>query len=79
MNVFIERFAKIPGYGSFGRAHAGGVLLGQNVAQPYNGNTPFESCVPDGDYELVPYKSKKYGDVFFMVNPDLNVYAKKKT
>lgn len=39
------------------------------------GNKPFESCVPLGTYDLVPFTSPKYGQCFIMVNQDLNVYA----
>jgi len=41
---------------------------------PYRGNKPFESCVPPGEYQLVPYDSGKYGDVYVAVNHHLNVY-----
>lgn len=45
------------------------------LEQPYLDNRPFESCVPVGEYVLLPYESPKYGDCHIMVNPDLNVYA----
>jgi hypothetical protein len=77
MNVFIERFAKIPGYGTFGRAHAGGLMLGYTVEQPWQNNRPFESCIPDGDYELRRRKSPTYGSLFVAVNHELNVYSRK--
>ena len=48
-----------------------------SLEQPDNDNQPFISCVPVGDYDLVPYKSKKYGDCYVMVNEDLNVYERK--
>jgi len=38
------------------------------------GNQPFESCIPQGEYDLIPFESPKYGSCFIMVNPDLNVY-----
>ena len=41
---------------------------------PDLGNKAFESCVPLGDYDLIPFESPRYGTVFLMVNPDLNVY-----
>jgi hypothetical protein len=44
------------------------------IEPPDLGNKPFESCVPLGDYDLIPFSSDKYGEVFLMVNPDLNVY-----
>ena len=42
----------------------------------YPGGKPYESCIPDGTYELVPFiRPNKHADkVFAMVNPDLGVY-----
>lgn len=39
------------------------------------GNRPFTSCIPMGEYDLIPFDSPKYGPCFIMVNEDLNVYA----
>ncbi len=42
------------------------------------GGLPFESCVPDGKYELVPYtRSKGKGDVYALRNIALGVYFTK--
>ena len=42
------------------------------------GGLPFESCVPDGEYQLVPYtRSKGRGDVYALRNPALGVYFTK--
>ena len=39
------------------------------------GGKPFESCIPDGVYDLLPYTRNKNGErCFAMVNPDLGVY-----
>jgi hypothetical protein len=46
----------------------------QSLEPPDMGNRPYESCIPLGDYDLVPFKSSKYGDCFIMVNPDLMVF-----
>lgn len=45
-----------------------------SLEQPDLGNLPYRSCVPLGEYVLIPFDSPKYGDTFIMVNPDLNVY-----
>ncbi|TFH42261.1 MAG: hypothetical protein E4H01_13745 [Lysobacterales bacterium] len=45
-----------------------------SMEQPDLGNTPYKSCVPQGDYNLIPWTSPKYGEVYIMVNEDLNVY-----
>ena len=45
------------------------------IEKPDLGNLPFESCVPLGEYKLIPFDSPKFGPCFIMENPDLNVYA----
>lgn len=44
------------------------------VPSPYHkGGLNFKSCVPNGTYEAIPTESR-FGDVFCLYNPDLNVY-----
>ncbi len=38
------------------------------------GGVPFESCVPDGTYSLVPHTRRNDDAVFALWNPDLHVY-----
>jgi len=38
------------------------------------GGKPFESCVPDGDYELVPFERNNGDHVLALVNHDLGVH-----
>ena len=59
--------------GTHGTFELGGKTW-HSLEQPDLSNTPFKSCVPLGDYELVPWDSKKYGPCYVMVNEDLNVY-----
>jgi hypothetical protein len=61
------------GKGTHGKIELGGKVW-HSIEPPDLGNKPFESCVPLGDYDLIPFSSPKYGEVFLMVNPDLNVY-----
>jgi hypothetical protein len=49
-------------------------MLGRSVEQPWNDNKRFISCVPAGEYELIPYNSTKYGFVYMLKNPELSVY-----
>ena len=44
------------------------------IEQKWNDNKPFLSCIPPGEYVLVPYRSVRYGRCFVAVNHDLNVY-----
>ena len=59
--------------GTHGTFELGGKIW-HSLEQPDLGNIPFMSCVPQGEYELVPWDSKKYGPCYVMVNEDLNVY-----
>ena len=38
------------------------------------GGMPFESCVPDGEYEIIPHQRPNGDRVFALRNPDLSVY-----
>lgn len=44
------------------------------VRGEHRGGKPFESCVPDGEYELVRYDSSRGYEVFCLINPSLGVY-----
>jgi hypothetical protein len=41
------------------------------------GGMPFESCVPDGEYELIPHTRPNGDEVYALRNPDLAVYYTK--
>lgn len=43
------------------------------VEKPWLNNKPFISCLPAGNYKLVPHKSPKYGDVFCIVDENAGV------
>ncbi len=38
------------------------------------GGKPFQSCVPDGMYKLLPWKRPSGAEVYLMLNPDLGVH-----
>jgi len=38
------------------------------------GGMPFESCVPDGEYDLIPHERPNGDRVFALRNPDCGVY-----
>lgn len=64
--------------GQHGTMELGGKLW-HTLEPPDLGNLPYKSCVPQGEYILIPFESSKYGACFIMVNPDLNVYRRKRT
>lgn len=77
MNLILERYCY--GYAlpirrpTEGRLFVGDHLL-WTVEDPWNDNKPFDSCVPDGVYDLVPHHSPKHPDTWALVNPDLDIY-----
>lgn len=45
------------------------------VEPPYRDNQQNISCIPEGDYALIPHTSEKHGHTYKLVNMDLNVYT----
>jgi len=43
------------------------------VERKWLNNTPSKSCVPEGDYLLIPHVSPKYGSCYAMIAPTLGV------
>lgn len=71
--LIIERFCNHETMGVFSRLLIGGEQIGVACEQPWRDNAPFVSCIPAGDYTLVPYHSQKYGKTFAFKNHDLDV------
>jgi hypothetical protein len=59
--------------GTVGRFTINGTTY-MTMEQPWRDNTPFKSCIPVGAYELIPWKSQRYGSCFVAVNEKLNVF-----
>lgn len=47
------------------------------IKGPMPGGMSFESCVPDGHYELVPHTRPDGAETVALVNPDLGVWYRK--
>lgn len=78
MHAVIVRIGSIPGIGSFGRFSVAGVEYA-TVEREDLDNKPNVSCIPKGDYKLIPHisnrKNKKVGGLCYaMVNEDIGVY-----
>lgn len=82
--LYMERFAYTP------TETEGRIWLGTNpdfeiytLERPWidsaPGGKPFESCVPDGKYQLVPHTRPNGQRCVALVNPDLNVYYLKQS
>ena len=65
------------GKGCFGQLEVNGLVL-QSVEKDWRNNKPFESCVPSGEYKLVPFFSPRFGNVLCLVT-DNGDYTKEKT
>jgi hypothetical protein len=68
-------------YETEGTLEIGNKLSCATIEQPWTpnpngakGGKPFESCVPDGMYRLVPWESPSKGDVYMMFSTELGVY-----
>lgn len=73
MNIELLTFKKNIN-GTFSDVMSGGRFLGVSVERPWNDNKRFVSCVPAGEYKLIPYNSTSYGFVYLLSNPELGVY-----
>lgn len=60
--------------GVFSRWSVDGEPFSVGVARPWVQNKKFLSCIPEGDYDLVPWDSPKYGAVVAFVNPGLHIH-----
>ena len=59
--------------GTHGVLNLGGKTF-HTLEPPWLNNEPFKSCVPPGEYVLLPHLSSRYGSVFIMVSPGENVF-----
>ena len=62
MHLVLERYCYSP-MATLGRLFVGGNTL-HAVERKWLGNRPYESCIPEGVYDVVPYSSEKYPDVW---------------
>jgi hypothetical protein len=61
--------------GSFGALSIDGQLFCATCEQPWNVNQADQSCIPAGDYDLLPYDSPAHGQTVVFHNPDLGIYG----
>ena len=71
--IILERFCDHPELGCFSELYINGEFIYYTVEQPWNDNKPFKSCVPVGDYDLIPFSSGRYGRTYALSNPELDV------
>lgn len=74
----LARTRHTPDY-TMGRLYLDGTVL-HTIERPWipvtdhHGGKPFESCVPCGEYRLIPHDSHKFGKTWALVNESLDVY-----
>jgi hypothetical protein len=60
--------------GTFGTLELDGKVF-FTVEKPWLGNKPFESCIPEGDYKLIPHgKYGKDGEVLAIIGDTVSHY-----
>jgi len=70
--VILRRF-RSDEVGTFGTLEIDNVVF-FTVEKPWKDNKPFESCIPEGEYSLMPHKSNKYGNVLAIVGGTVSHY-----
>ena len=74
--MILTRFTSTD-YGTFGKLYVGDKSF-YTVEKPWQNNTPFTSCVPSGEYKLVPHGHyKNDGNVLCLVNEEMRVTHQK--
>lgn len=48
------------------------------IHDPVAGSKPYESCIPDGPYDLVPHYGEDWTETWALVNPALKVWHHEK-
>lgn len=82
MRILLERYAYMKDR-TMGVLYAGNEIL-YTVERPWirtpnsMGGAPFESCVPDGLYELIPFNSPKHPNTWALENPALDVHVEQR-
>ena len=76
MKIDIVRSQALSGPGgSFGTMLIDGKPFCATCEQPWNKNLANQSCIPVGDYQLLPYDSPANGPTVVFNNPALGIYG----
>ncbi|CAH6850386.1 hypothetical protein EDB29_1011131 [Vibrio crassostreae] len=63
----------IDGIGTFGKLTLNGELFLCTVEKEWKNNQPYISCIPAGEYDLVPHDSPKFGKCYALENKRVGV------
>lgn len=76
MKIDVIRNLQLSGpNGTFGEMQIDGVHFCATCEQPWNDNLQGHSCIPVGDYQLLPYESPAHGSTVVFHNPELGIYG----
>ncbi|PXX41354.1 DUF5675 family protein [Undibacterium pigrum] len=76
MQLLIIRNQALSGpNGTFGELFIDGKSFCFTCEQPWNNNLANKSCIPVGDYQLLPYDSPAHGHTIVFHNPKLGIYG----
>lgn len=78
MHLILTRYAYLLTH-TQGRLRVGDVVL-ETLERPWipnpsgRGGALQQSCVPDGEYRLIPHHSERFPNTYALINEDLGVY-----
>ncbi|HWG77834.1 MAG TPA: DUF5675 family protein [Steroidobacteraceae bacterium] len=75
MNLTLRSTSSRGDIAQVGTLAAGNLTL-STIELPWRDNLAGRSCVPAGDYELLPYLSPKHGQTWRLHNPALGVWGR---
>ncbi len=58
---------------TIGKLYIDDELICSTIEKPWRNNRPSVSCIPAGNYELKPCLSPKFGETYYLSNPELDV------
>lgn len=75
MNLRLERRTSGGALATCGTVYCPQGLVLATLEPPWRDNAIDQSCVPPGDYELIPYLSEEHGATWKLHNPQLRIYG----
>lgn len=73
--IKLIRFCSNSEMGTFSHLYFDNKKVGYTVEQDWHMNIRYHSCVPKGHYQLLDFKSSKYGNTFCLYSEELEVFA----
>jgi hypothetical protein len=71
--IKLTRYGSLPNIGTFGKLDIG-VHTYYTVERPWANNEPFVSCIPAGEYVLVPHQSDKFGGTYALIGETVSQF-----